>query len=934
MAYHHEEVDMENGFPISDGETLDGGAAGGHFMQFQGAAKVHARGLTFLECFNDDVYAHHRNENLYYPFASFQDWELASFLLSSTLSMAAIDHFLAIELIKALPLSYHMAKELRGRAELLPSGPKWQCRVISTEHPTKLPVHLYWRNPLDCIESLFNNPRFAKDIDLVPECIYTTAERTVRIYGEWMTGEAAWMMQSKLPASSTLLGVILSSDKTNIMNMTGGRVAHPLLISLANIKMSVRNKASSHTFLLTALLPITEFLHPVKRMQGVLEARLIHQCLDIILEPLKQAARIGRMMSDPAGNLRYCFTPLASYIVDTPEAAMLACVQGKTSPLTMASYKEFGDAFQHTPRTAKTTLTQLKSIKSTCDALDVEAFFATCEPYRLSGVADPFWCDWLFADPNQFLTPEALHHWHRESYDHDVQWCIRIVGAEEFDFRFSVLQPLITFRHFKQGISTLKQVTGRAQRDIQHYLVAVIANAAPPGVVIAVRALMDFRYLSQAVTIDGTQCQKILDALKTFHDHKHEIITHGGRRGAKSKNILDNWYIPKLKMMQSVMPSIYQVGSLIQWSADTTERAHITLIKDPAESTNNQDYDPQICRYLDHVEKCRYFHTMTSIAEQSHMHTATVGDDLDDGVNDDEEADEAGDLQAAISDFWGTERVVLNFFKKAELASLSTTVPRPLRTFVVGSTAIHLNFDPSLRRQAIDDVAEKFCLPDLRAALADYIQWEGQTVQNLHKLTGQRQASQNADLPFKHLNIWFKVCVQQMPRHSGSALLPALMVNASPPDANWKYGRYDAAIFTVDSTKRWPASGLKGHVVVEVRLIMLPVSPPGRTLPWAARFLTYVQRLDIVPQQHGSVLERTTQMHVLKRAMHAGVMPFRDILPLDQLRSFTHIIPRFGPVADTRLTPQNSSKFAQSFFLNKYIDKDFYQIISESNTAA
>jgi hypothetical protein len=326
----------------------------------------------------------------------------------------------------------------------------------------KLPVHLYWRNPLDCIESLFNNPRFAKDIDLIPECIYTTAECTVRIYGEWMTGEAAWMMQvhtlvfseiicltsllqSKLPANSTLLGVILSSDKTNITNMTGGRVAHPLLISLANIKMAVQNKASSHTFLLTALLPIADFLHPVKRMQGVLEARLIHQCLDIILEPLKQAARIGRLMSDPAGNLRYCFTPLASYIVDTPEAAMLACVRGKTSPLTTASYKQFGDAFQHPLRTAKITLTQLKMIKSKCDTQDVEAFFATCEPYHLSGVVDPFWRDWQFADPSQSLTPEALHHWHRESYDHDVQWCIRIVGAEEFDFRFSVLQPLVTF---------------------------------------------------------------------------------------------------------------------------------------------------------------------------------------------------------------------------------------------------------------------------------------------------------------------------------------------------------------------------------------------------------------------------------------------------------------------------------------------------------
>ncbi|KAF9220441.1 hypothetical protein BS17DRAFT_714483, partial [Gyrodon lividus] len=109
--------------------------------------------------------------------------------------------------------------------------------------------------------------------------------------------------QLQLPLGATLLGTILSSDKTNISNMTGGRCAHPLLISLANIKMAWRNKASSHAFLLTALLPIAKFVHPVERMLSVLSDCLMHQCLDIILEPLKQAAKFGCMMSDPLGNL-------------------------------------------------------------------------------------------------------------------------------------------------------------------------------------------------------------------------------------------------------------------------------------------------------------------------------------------------------------------------------------------------------------------------------------------------------------------------------------------------------------------------------------------------------------------------------------------------------------------------------------------------------
>ena len=129
--------------------------------------------------------------------------------------------------------------------------------------------------------------------------------------------------------------------------MTGGRVAHPLLISLANLLMDFRTKASNHAFQLLALLPVPHFIHKNHKIRGILENRLIHQCLDFILEPLKIAAEVGIMMSDPLGSVRYVYTPLAAYIVDTQEAIALSGVTGKTSHLTMATYKQFGDAFRH-----------------------------------------------------------------------------------------------------------------------------------------------------------------------------------------------------------------------------------------------------------------------------------------------------------------------------------------------------------------------------------------------------------------------------------------------------------------------------------------------------------------------------------------------------------------------------------------------------------
>ncbi|KAI6036955.1 hypothetical protein BKA83DRAFT_4035188, partial [Pisolithus microcarpus] len=140
---------------------------------------------------------------------------------------------------------------------------------------------------------------------------------------------------------------------------------------------------------------------------------------------------------DPAGNLCHCFMLLAAYIVDTPEACMLAYVHGKTSPVTMASHKDFSDAFRHECHTGARTLSQLSCIQ--CDPNDLERYFTQCKEFRLSSVAEPFWQNWPLTNPANFLTPEPLHHWYRKFWDHDVQWCKNALGAPELDFRYSVL---------------------------------------------------------------------------------------------------------------------------------------------------------------------------------------------------------------------------------------------------------------------------------------------------------------------------------------------------------------------------------------------------------------------------------------------------------------------------------------------------------------
>ncbi|KAG1807617.1 uncharacterized protein BJ212DRAFT_1281805, partial [Suillus subaureus] len=566
-------------------------------------------GSTFLDVFDADEFVEYRKDNLFYPFASKEEWEVADYLLHSSLSMAAIDEFLKLHMIQNLQLSCSNASELHSHAKMLPSRPSWKCQTIPSLHPTKLPIRLFWRDPIECLESLFSNPLFHDKLDFVPCRMYKMAAWLLRVYSEWLTGNSAWDVQSQYPRGAMILSAVLSSDKTNITTMTGARIAHPLLLGLANIHMHTWMKLSSKAFMLTALLPILKYLHPNQRMHGVLEDCLVHECLSIVLKPLMIAVEVGIMMSDLVGNVRHCFMPLAVYIIDTPEAAMLACMHGKTSPFTMASYLQFGDHFWHPARTHAIILAQLASIA--VDPNDLEVYFEACSEHQLNGVHAPFWKGFPHTDPSIFLMPEPLHHWHKEFYDHDLQWCLKVVGTQELDFRFSILQPITGYHHFTGGISKLKQVTGRVHHDIQRYIVGLISGVAPHHFVIAIHALMDVWYLAQCPAPDDDLLSCIDQSLLTFHENKNVIMTLGAWMGAKKP--IDNWFIPKLELLQSITSSMRKVGALIQWSTDATEHAHVSEIKDPAQHTNNNDYDPQICCYLDRQEKLRCFTITTTL---------------------------------------------------------------------------------------------------------------------------------------------------------------------------------------------------------------------------------------------------------------------------------------------------------------------------------
>ncbi|KAG1771588.1 hypothetical protein EV702DRAFT_1201902 [Suillus placidus] len=217
-----------------------------------------------------------------------------------------------------------------------------------------------------------------------------------------------------------------------------------------------------------------------------------------------------------------------------------------------------------------------------------------------------------------------------------------------------------------------------------------------------------------------------------------------------------------------------------------------------------------------------------------------VGNDVDVDMDDDD--DLPTELMATMK-CPGHSRPITNYFAIAKILQHKEvgTVPLPLRTFVVGHMAFHLTYAPSIRSISIDDAAIKFGLSDLWPAIANFLCCDATHGQNhIHAIGGARRAGPTASLPFDKIQIWFKLRLQDMEFHDSNIIWPAQTLNCVPPSDVWNSGRYDSVIVNNQLGCLWPADGLCGHTVGQIRLIMHPVGKSNMDWSWKDCFLIYV----------------------------------------------------------------------------------------------
>ncbi|KAG2124582.1 hypothetical protein BD769DRAFT_1628787 [Suillus cothurnatus] len=352
------------------------------------------------------------DENLYYPFASKIEWEVARWAKLRRSSSTAFSDLLSID------------------GQVIIAGEAFD---------------VYYHNIIECVKSLCGDPNFARYLTFAPEQHYTNDDQTVHLFHDMHTGKWWWETQKKLDErhpGGTIVPIIISSDKTQV-TMFRNKTAYPVYLTIGNIPKEIRCKPSSGSHILLAYLPTTRLEHITnKASHHRTNANLYHACLCHVLAPLKSAGSEGIFI--------HCHPLFASFVGDYPEQLLATGVKFGECPKCDVEAKDTG---------SNMTPFHMQKLSEVLDALAAFdhgnlAFVHACATAGIKPIIHPFWEDLPFANIFHAITP-----------DHLLGWLSEACGAAEIDACCQRLPPNHHICLFTKGITCLSHVSVRGLLD-------------------------------------------------------------------------------------------------------------------------------------------------------------------------------------------------------------------------------------------------------------------------------------------------------------------------------------------------------------------------------------------------------------------------------------------------------------------------------------
>ncbi|KAG2064838.1 hypothetical protein BDR04DRAFT_1130628 [Suillus decipiens] len=413
------------------------------------------------------------DENLYYPFASKIEWEVARWAKLHGSSSTAFSDLLSID------------------GQVIVAGEAFD---------------VYYCDIIECVKSLYGDPDFARYLTFAPEQHYADDDQTVCLFHDMHTGKWWWETQKKLNEccpGGTIVPIIISSDKTQV-TMFRNKTAYPVYLMIGNIPKEIQRKPSSGSHILLAYLPTTRLEHITnKASRRRTIANLYHACLCRVLAPLKSAGSEGIFMCSSDGAHRRCHPLFASFVGDYPEQLLATGVKFGECPKCDVEAKDTG---------SNMTPFHMRKLSEVLDALAAFdhgnlAFVHACATAGIKPIIHPFWEDLPFANIFRAITPDVLHQLYQGLVKHLLGWLSEACGAAEIDARCRRLPLNHHIRLFTKGITCLSRVSGTEHAQICRFILGIIIDIRLPNNLNASRllqALHAARHYHLMITLFGT----------------------------------------------------------------------------------------------------------------------------------------------------------------------------------------------------------------------------------------------------------------------------------------------------------------------------------------------------------------------------------------------------------------------------------------------
>ncbi|KEP46313.1 hypothetical protein V565_206070 [Rhizoctonia solani 123E] len=543
------------------------------------------------------------NDNLpvFFPFSTLKDFQQAEIFADYGATDAHIDRQLA------LASTDITLKNAKGYHDTLALAIRLSGRTFTH--------YVHFQPVLPALAAVVGDPELAPFMKYYPEERWVarpdTTDGAMRVWEELWHSLLWWKFQDHILAHQCILYLVVYIDETSVSTI-GGVHVWPIYLWVGNLPASIRKQRKGKGgAVLIGYLPKAQKDKGVRDMAG-LRCQVYHNAIAKVFESLKIPSRYGTPLRCGDGIIREFVPVLAAGSADYMEFIRMVCILGHRSDFpcptclvprlqqsklsekwpvrTVLETEDILQCALNEPQpSVKKTILQEQSLRSVRNAFNdiIPPFHSIYEAF----VADPL------HQIEQGVWGAHLWPWIRDQLDSNKK--------DVLDERFKAIPIYPDLKHFPNGVTALKYLTGKEHGVILKFIVPLIQDMILDKyrkiVLGSFRTLAVIHMLSKFTTHTDLSLEELERQILKF-DKLHEKLH-------KKFDISANY--PKLHSLSHLVTIIREHSTTDNYHTGLGEALHPQSKKDYRRTNHQPDFENQMLRM--HQEREAIIHIRVQI---------------------------------------------------------------------------------------------------------------------------------------------------------------------------------------------------------------------------------------------------------------------------------------------------------------------------------